>query len=256
MKESYAILHFARQLRILLHGDVTIFSTKLVITVKAWAKWQENKLLHRIGDEMTIESMLAFVLALLAWVVIPGPAIFAIVGRSLTTDLRSALLLIGGILLGDIFYMSIVLFGLAAIGQILGDIFQVVRLVGAIYLVFLGTKMWLRDSKSMQPEIVESKTDKYKNFLTGVSITLGNPKAIIFHMGFLPTFFDLTAISVLNALQIIVTFVIVLGGSLTMYAYGASKARNFFRDEQRMRILNRGAGTILIGAGVAIATKK
>ena len=87
---------------------------------------------------MTVESAIAFFVALLVWVIIPGPAIFAIVGRSLTTDFRSALKLIAGILLGDMFYISIALFGLAAIGQILGDLFFVIRMLGAFYLMFFA----------------------------------------------------------------------------------------------------------------------
>ncbi|MEA3438198.1 MAG: LysE family translocator [Thermodesulfobacteriota bacterium] len=205
---------------------------------------------------MTIESAIAFFLALLVWVIIPGPAIFAIVGRSLTTGLKSALKLIAGILLGDLFYISIVLFGMAAIGNILGDLFFIIRMVGASYLVFLGLRLWFKDSKFKYSVPTGEKPDRYKSLLAGFSITLGNPKAILFHMGFLPTFFNLTVISVLDAFLIILIFMTVLGSSLTIYAYSASKARLFFRDQRKIRILNRSAGAILIGAGIAVATKK
>ena len=60
---------------------------------------------------MNFESAVAFTAALLVWVIIPGPAILAIVGRSVTSGFRSALKLIAGILLGDLFYISIALFG-------------------------------------------------------------------------------------------------------------------------------------------------
>mgnify|MGYP000206355704 FL=1 len=205
---------------------------------------------------MTIESATAFFLALLIWVLIPGPAIFAIVGRSLTTGLKSALNLIVGILLGDIFYISIVLFGMAAIGKILGDLFFVIRIIGAAYLIFLGLRLWFKDSKFNHPVPTEEKANRYKSLLAGFSITLGNPKAILFHLGFLPTFFDLSVISVIDAFLIIIIFMVVIGGSLTIYAYAASKARLFFSDQRKTRILNRSAGTILIGAGIAVATKK
>jgi len=205
---------------------------------------------------MTIELAITFFLALLIWVIIPCPAIFAIVGRSLTTGFKSALKLIAGILLGDIFYISIVLFGMAAIGKILGDLFFVIRMMGASYLVFLGLRLWFKDSKLKYSVPTGEKPDRYKSFLAGFSITLGNPKAILFHMGFLPTFFNLTVISVLDAFLIILIFMTVLGSSLTIYAYAASKARLFFRDQRKIRILNRSAGAILIGAGIAVATKK
>jgi threonine/homoserine/homoserine lactone efflux protein len=205
---------------------------------------------------MTIESAIAFSLALLVWVIIPGPAILAIVGRSLTTDFKSALKLITGILLGDIFYISIALFGLAAIGKVLGDLFFIIRMMGAAYLVFLGVWLWFKDSKFEYSVPTGENPDCYKSFLAGFSITLGNPKAILFYLGFLPTFFNLAVISVRDAFLIIIIFMTVLGSSLTIYAYAVSKARSFFRDRRKIRFLNRGAGVILVGAGIAVATKR
>ena len=205
---------------------------------------------------MTVESAVAFALALLAWVIVPGPAIFAIIGRALSTNFKSALSLIVGILFGDLFYMSLVLFGLAAIGQLLGNLFQVVRILGAIYLVFLGVKLWLKEPELPQHDSNNNKSTTYKSYLSGFSITLGNPKAILFHLGFLPTFFDLTAITIWDALLIMLIFITMLGSSFMIYALAASKFRRLFKDKRKIRILNRGSGTILIGAGVALAVKR
>lgn len=205
---------------------------------------------------MTVESAITFCLALLVWVIIPDPAVFAIVARSLIANLRSALELIAGILLGDLFYISIALFGLAAIGQILGGLFFVVKMLGAFYLVFLGLTLWFKDAKFNHSAAPTNKKGRYKSFLAGFSITLGNPKAILFHLGFLPMFFDLTVISVWDAFLIVLIFMIVLGSSLSIYAYAASKASLFFREQRRVQFLNRSAGVILICVGVAIATKK
>jgi threonine/homoserine/homoserine lactone efflux protein len=204
---------------------------------------------------MTFESAIAFSMALILWVLIPGPAILAIVGRSLTAGLKPALKLIMGILIGDLFYISIVLLGITAVGKILGEFFYIIRILGALYLVFLGIKLWFKAPKFHTPASTNGKPDHYQSFLSGFSITLGNPKAILFHLGFLPTFFDLSDISILDAVMIISIFVAILGGSLVFYAYSASKARLFFEDPKRNRLLNRGAGTMLIGAGVAVAAK-
>ena len=205
---------------------------------------------------MTFESATAFSLALLIWVVIPGPAIFAIIGRSLAAGLKPALKLIVGILLGDLFYMVIVLLGMAAAGKMLGNLFVVIRISGACYLIFLGLKLWFQDPEFTSSAPSDDNPDRYKTFLAGFSITLGNPKAILFHMGFLPTFFDLSVINAWDAFLIVFIFTAILGVSLTIYAYAASRARLFFRDRRKMRILNRSAGTILIGSGIAVAIKK
>jgi threonine/homoserine/homoserine lactone efflux protein len=83
---------------------------------------------------VTLEAALALVAALLVWVLIPGPAILTVVGRSLSGGFRSTLSPIGGILLGDLFYISLVFLGLVALGQSLGEVFVVVRVLAALSL--------------------------------------------------------------------------------------------------------------------------
>ena len=204
---------------------------------------------------MTVESAIAFSIVLIVWVLIPGPAVLAVVARSLTTGLKPALMLIAGILLGDTFYIAIVLFGMAAVGTALGDLFYIVKLVGASYLIFLGIKMWLADPDFTSRARDIGASAGFKNYLVGFSITLGNPKAILFHIGFLPTFFDLATINLIDSLIILSIFMLVVGTSFVFYAFAATKARLFFKDPRRIRFLNRGAGTMLIGAGVVVATR-
>ena len=205
---------------------------------------------------MSIDSLITFCCALLIWVVIPGPAILAIIAKSLTSGLKSSLSLIIGILLGDVFYITLVIIGMTAIGKFLGDFFVFIRFAGALYLIYLGLSLWFKDTDLVCSTSKKGSRDEYKNFLTGFSITLGNPKAILFHLGFLPTFFDLSAINLTDAFLIIFVFLVMLGTSLSFYALVATKLKLFVKDQQKVRILNRGAGTIFIGTGVALATKQ
>jgi threonine/homoserine/homoserine lactone efflux protein len=107
-------------------------------------------------------------------------------------------------------------------------------MLGACYLIFLGLRLWLKDRKFNGHVPYDEKPDRYKTFFAGFSITLGDPKAIFFHLGLLPTFFNLAAINVLDAFLIILIFVAALSSSLTIYAYAASKARLFFRDQRKI----------------------
>jgi len=198
---------------------------------------------------------MAFVAALLLWALIPGPAILMVVGRSLTSGFRSTLALIGGILLGDVFYMSLVFLGLAALGQVLGEFFVVVRVLAAIYLIYLGISLWRKDPKRPLASRAASG-DAFKSFLAGFGITLGNPKAILFHLGFLPTFFNLPTLSIVDMCLVMGVFVTVLGTAFAGYAFSASRAAAFFNSPSRMRLLNRTSGTLLIGAGAAVLVKR
>jgi threonine/homoserine/homoserine lactone efflux protein len=205
---------------------------------------------------MTFESAIAFLLALLIWVAIPGPAIFAIIGRSLASGFKPALKLIVGILLGDFFYITVAILGMAAIGKTLGELFFIIKIVGATYLVLMGVRLWVKQPKSWADNPTHTDPKGVRNFLTGFAITLGNPRAILFHLGFLPTFFDLSRTGVVDLFLIVLMFTTVLGSTLIFYAYTAARARMFFRKPHTIRILNRGAGTLLIGAGIAVATRQ
>lgn len=205
---------------------------------------------------MTSEMLAAFVLALLVWVLIPGPAIAMVVGRSLSGGFRSSAHLILGILLGDVFYMALVFLGLAALGEMLGGLFVVVRYLAALYLIYLGVSLWRRDVRAQLAALSARPGDAFRSFLTGFGITLGNPKAILFHLGFLPTFFDLQALTAADALVIIGVFVAILGTVFALYAFAASKASGFFKEPRTLRLLNRLSGTLLVGAGTAVLLKR
>ncbi|MCG8401024.1 MAG: LysE family translocator [Firmicutes bacterium] len=204
---------------------------------------------------MTLESCIGFILALLIWVAIPGPAILSVVGRSLSSGLKPAILLITGILLGDLFYMSLVLFGLTELGKVLGDFFVFIKIVGASYLIFIGLKMWTQTPEMLHEQSATGSQKKYGNFIAGFTITLGNPKAILFHLGFLPTFFDLQSLRFIDSLLIIVIFMCVLFSAFLAYALAANRARILFKERRSIIIMNRSAGAILIGSGITVATR-
>lgn len=204
---------------------------------------------------MTLESCIGFILALLIWVAIPGPAILSVVGRSLSSGLKPAILLITGILLGDLFYMSLVLFGLTELGKVLGDFFVFIKIVGASYLIFIGLKMWTQTPEMLHEQSATGSQKKYGNFIAGFTITLGNPKAILFHLGFLPAFFDLQSLRFIDSLLIIVIFMSVLFSAFLTYALAANRARILFKERRSIIIMNRSAGAILIGSGITVATR-
>ena len=204
---------------------------------------------------MTLDSVFAFVAALVLFALMPGPSNILIVGRALAGGFRAAINLILGMLLGDLFYMALVFFGLAALGFVLGEFFVIVRVLAALYLVYLGLTFWRKRPDA--PHLQNAGTgNAARDFLTGFGLTLGNPKAILFHLGFLPVFFDLPKLGVLDALAIMGLFTIVLGTAFALYAFAAGRAGGFFRSAKRMRLVNRISGTLLIGAGVTVLARQ
>ena len=204
---------------------------------------------------MTLESAIAFTLAMLILAASPGPGVFATVAQALAGGFRSALDVIAGIVTGDLVFLLLAVFGLTALARTLGDLFIVVKLTGGGYLIWLGVKLWLTKPVPSGQKTGANLESGKQRFLGGLFITLGNPKVILFYAGFLPTFIDLGGLSIRDLLVVACLVAVVLVLTLGAYAYSASRARELFTKPRAIRNLNRGAGTIMIGAGVTIASR-
>lgn len=204
---------------------------------------------------MTVASTIALVVAVFILGITPGPAVFATIARAMASGLRPAFAFNIGVVLGDIALMLLAVFGLAAVAQAMGDWFVVVKIVGGVYLVWLGWQLWTGEPAEPLPDQFVAARQFRRNLVGGFLLTLGNPKAIAFYAAFLPTFIDLRTV---NAADIAVIAAVIAGVlTTTNMTYGllAARARRLFKSRRAMRNLNRGAGTMMIGAGVAVAVR-
>lgn len=204
---------------------------------------------------MTWESSLSFFLAVLVFGVTPGPGVFAIIARALTSHASSCIPLALGMTISDILYLIAACFGLAAIASQWSELFTVIRIIGAIYLVYLGWKMWNApldlDSTAKQ----HSHKGAAFSFLQGFLISASNPKVILFYIAFLPAFMDLSALTGADIVLASVLTLIALMIGLMMIAMFASKSRRFFQSEVAVKRLNKSAGSIMIAAGAYLASR-
>ncbi|MBC8247904.1 MAG: LysE family translocator [Deltaproteobacteria bacterium] len=205
---------------------------------------------------MTVESALALAFALFVFVSIPGPGVFATIARSLASGFRPAVGLVIGIVLGDLFFLIIAVLGMAAIGKILGELFYIIKLFGACYLIWMGVQLWMKKPQPLNQVDMGNEPTFVRNFIAGFTLTLGNPKVILFYLGFLPAFMDLSNLSSVDFVLVVTLVGFVVGTTLAAYAWIAAYARRFFTNLRAVRLLNRSAGVILFGTGVAIAAKR
>jgi threonine/homoserine/homoserine lactone efflux protein len=200
-------------------------------------------------------SIVGFAMAMLILAASPGPGVFATVARALASGLAPALAVIGGIVLGDIVYLSFAIFGLAAVAHLLGDLFVIVKIAGGAYLIWVGYGIWRSSASAVSLAGDGSGQARLGNFLTGLLITLANPKVILFYIGLLPTFLDLaslTPVDIATATFIVAT---VLTTVLVGYAVLAVRARRLFTNGRALRSLNRSAGGVMMLAGIIVATR-
>ena len=201
---------------------------------------------------MTPESAIIFFITIIIFSITPGPGVFAILAKSMTEGVRPCISLSLGMAFSDVVYLVLACYGLSAIAEQWGSVFTLIRIAGAIYLVYLGWKMWHNRARYIERD---SGNKKMAAFLTGFLISASNPKVILFYIAFLPSFMDLSSLS---ANDIILVSMITFSGlmiGLMSIAVSAAWARRFFRSEKAMTGLNRVAGSIMISAGVYLGTR-
>ncbi len=204
---------------------------------------------------MTIYSAVGFSVAMRVLAASPGPGVFATIARALASGFRPSLAVICGIVLGDVIFLLFAAFGLSMVAQVLGNLFFIVKICGGGYLIWLGVRIWFKKPEPVAANQNLNTHSQWGNFASGLVITLSNPKVILFYCGFLPTFLDLSALTLIDLVIVVTIITIVLGCVLGTYAFLASRARRMFTNQQAVRRLNRAAGGVMVAAGVAIAIR-
>lgn len=204
---------------------------------------------------MTLAGLLVFAAAYALAVASPGPGIAAVVGQVLGRGIRTAPSLIAGILTGDLIWFTCAALGLAALAQAYAGIFLAIKWVGVAYLAFLAWKMWTSPVDALQASADRKDISHGQLFISGLSLTLGNPKAIAFFMALLPAIVDLAQLSVAGFAEVALLIAIILPAVLMGYAFFAHAARGVFRSPRALKALNRVSGTAIAGAAAVIAVR-
>ncbi|WP_028022027.1 LysE family translocator [Enterovibrio calviensis] len=207
---------------------------------------------------MSIEGALTFTLAIFIFVLTPGPGIFAILARAMVKGARGCTALAAGMVVSDLVYLTLACFGLATIAENYSELFTVIRLAGAAYLIYLGYKMFraLPQLATVSGSTEETRKGHVSAFVQGFLISASNPKVILFYIAFLPTFMDLTVLSMADVVLANVLAAIALMSGAMLVAFGAAKAAKLLKTEKAVRRMNRGAGSIMIGAGAYLALSR
>lgn len=203
---------------------------------------------------MTLAALLAYGGALFIAAAIPGPGITAIVARALGSGFRETFFMGLGLILGDMIYLTAVILGLAFIAQTFAIAFMAIKIAGALYLGYIAWKLW---TSGLVPQEIRARksSSAAKSFLSGLLLTLGNPKTMLFYVALVPTLIDLGAIGLDDyGLLLASTFVILLL-VLIPYMLLATRARALLKRPAALRTLNRFAAGILAGTAAYIATR-
>lgn len=203
---------------------------------------------------MTPTTLLAYSGALFVAAAIPGPGMTAIVARALGSGFRPTFFMGLGLILGDLCYLTAVILGLALVAQTFTTPFLIIKYLGALCLVYIAWKLW---TTGLIAQDIKAKRSTHigLSFLSGLLVTLGNPKTMLFYVALVPTLIPLEAIGAKDYAALVgITFVVLIA-VLVPYILLASQARTLLKKPNSLKALNRSAASILAGTAAYIAAR-
>jgi len=201
-------------------------------------------------------DVLAYAVALGVAAGLPGPGITALVARSVSGGTLAGYAMLAGLIVGDLIFLTCAVFGLGLLVQTFGSVFIIIRWLSVSYLLYLAWIFW-----RVERHAVSTTDNSHKSLimaaLTGLAITLSNPKAIAFYLALLPLVIDLEKISVsilTTVLAPVAIVVLLFVGSV--YILGTVSIRQVLSSAVAQRRLHRAAAVAMAGAAVSIVVRE
>ncbi|MFF2840706.1 LysE family translocator [Paenarthrobacter sp. NPDC057981] len=197
-----------------------------------------------------IDNLLAFAVASVLIIVVPGPSVLFVIGRSIALGRRAGLLSVLGNALGTVPAVVAVAFGVGAIVASSVVAFTVIRIAGAIYLAYLGVQA-IRHRHTHAHGASRAPASSWKLLRQGFIVGVSNPKTIAFFVAVLPQFVDPGAGAVYAQLLLLgLIFQALALACDSVWALAAGTARDWFaKSPRRISTLSGAGGVMMIGLG-------
>ncbi|HTQ83058.1 MAG TPA: LysE family translocator [Pseudolabrys sp.] len=188
----------------------------------------------------------AFLLITIVLFLTPGPIVTLVVTTAARRGVRAGIMTVAGATAGNAVMLAGIAFGLSWILQSSAQIFEVLRWVGAAYLIWLGVQAWRHAGAPAEDVPPGGHVHVTRGFLVAIT----NPKSIAFFTAFLPQFIDPT-LPVGRQLLVMCVTSLTVGGVLDSgWAVASGLGRAFFLKPQHNKLLDRISGSVLIGGGI------
>lgn len=174
-----------------------------------------------MASGLSLGGVAALFLAMALLAAAPSVSVLLVATRAATSGFRQGAYAAAGVVAGDIVFILLAVFGLVLIAEALGGAAFLLQYAGGLYLLVLAVHIWR--ARAQAPAAPGQETGSgVSSFMTGLLVTLGDQKAILFYLGFLPAFVDLQTLHFVDALAIIAVAVVAVGGVKLGYAWGLS----------------------------------
>ena len=202
---------------------------------------------------VSFTDLLFYAGALVVLFATPGPVWVALLARAMSGGFNAAWPLAIGVTIGDALWPLVAIYGLTWIVTQFSQFMAAMHWVAAITFVVMGILLIRNAGRGISSDSRLTKPGLWAGFATGVAVVVGNPKAILFYMGVLPGFFDLTRVIAPDIAAIIALSVAIpLTGNLALAA-SIDRARRLLTSPAALRRMNLTAGVLMIAVGIIIA---
>ena len=201
---------------------------------------------------ITFYDLLLYAGALIILFMTPGPVWVALLARSLSGGFQAAWPLAIGVALGDILWPLVAALGVSWLVSEVAGFMVLLKYVAVLVCMLMGAALIRNANHALSASSRLTRPGMWAGFVAGVAVIIGNPKAVLFYMGVLPGFFDLSAMTMLDLAAIsTLSFVVPLVGNLVLAA-SVDRVRGLLKSPGTVRRINIVAGCLLIGVGVVI----
>ncbi len=205
---------------------------------------------------MSIHEAITMFVIMVVLSAIPSTSVALVVTRSAALGIPNGIAAAAGIVLGDLVLVFLAVLGLAAVAEMLGGLFVFVRILGGLYLLWLGFSLFFERGQALNTVTGNSnKRSLAASFMAGFILTLGDIKAIVFYASLLPVFVDLSAIEAADMAVIVIITVFSVGGVKSVYAIFARKVAICVQRADRQDVARKTAGSLVICAGTYLIVK-
>lgn len=182
----------------------------------------------------------------------PGPVWVALIARAMNGGFSAAWPLALGVVVGDVIWPLVAVLGVAWVVSVFAGFMTVLRWVACLTFIVMGVLIIRNADKSIASDSRLTRPGASAGFLAGLIVIMSNPKAVLFYMGVLPGFFDLTQLTAPDiALICFLSFLVPLVGNLGL-AFFVDRARRLLKSPEALRRMNLTAGVLLILVGLVI----
>ncbi|MGD9802216.1 MAG: LysE family translocator [Hyphomicrobiaceae bacterium] len=212
---------------------------------------------------MSPAILAAFVVTCVLLAVTPGPNMALIISSTLSGGLAGGIATLLGTLTGLAILVAIAALGMTSVMVLMAEWFDVIRWVGALYLVVLGARQlwsWWR-TRGLSPAALAAATPASREmsaggrYLQGLIVSLSNPKVLLFLGAFFPQFVDPELAPGPQLAVLAVLFVVVLTTVDISYTFAIARARARI-DLARLRMLDVLSGVLLVAGGLVLASAR